>query len=55
MAAASNSKTSSSSSAPSKEYRCTICGRIFDSAETLSSHKRMDHSQQGYQPPAGVG
>ena len=35
---ASNSKRSSP-----KEYRCSICGRIFDSAETLNSHKRMDH------------
>jgi hypothetical protein len=51
MAAASNPKNSSS---PSKEYRCSICGRVFDSAETLNSHKRMDHSQEGYQPPAGV-
>jgi Zinc finger, C2H2 type len=38
-----------------KEYRCSVCDRIFDSAETLNSHKRMDHSQQGSQPPAGVG
>jgi hypothetical protein len=51
MAAASNPRTSSS---PTKEYRCSICGRVFDSAETLNSHKRMDHSQQDYQPPAGV-
>jgi hypothetical protein len=52
MAAASNSRTSSSTS---KEYRCSICGKVFDSGETLNSHKRMDHSQEGYQPPAGVG
>ena len=50
MATASNPKPSSS-----KEYRCDICGRIFDSAETLNSHKRMDHSQEGSQPHAGVG
>jgi hypothetical protein len=33
-----------------KEYRCGICGRIFDSAETLNSH-----GQGGSQTPAGVG
>jgi hypothetical protein len=43
-------------SASSKEYRCNLCGRIFDSDETLNSHKRMDHSQEGTsQTPAGVG
>ena len=40
-AEASKSKRSSST----KEYRCNLCGRIFDSDETLNSHKRMDHSQ----------
>jgi hypothetical protein len=52
MVMASKPKRSSSST---KDYRCDICGSIFDSAETLNSHKRMDHSQQGSQPPAGVG
>jgi hypothetical protein len=42
-------------SASSKEYRCNLCGRIFDSDETLNSHKRMDHSHEGSQTPAGVG
>jgi ribosomal protein L34E len=50
MTLASNPKRS-----PSKEYRCSICGRVFDSMETLNSGKRMDHSQEGYQRPAGVG
>jgi hypothetical protein len=50
LLAASNPKRS-----PSKEYRCSICGRVFDSIETLNSHKRMDHSQEGYKPPAGIG
>jgi hypothetical protein len=49
MATASNPKRSV------KEYRCSICGRIFDSAETLNSHKRMDHGNEGSQTPAGVG
>ena len=49
--AASNPKRSSSP----KEYRCNLCGRIFDSAETLNSHKRMDHGKEGIsQIPAGV-
>ena len=36
MGTASNAKRSSP-----KEYRCNLCGRIFDNAETLNSHKRM--------------
>ena len=51
MATASNPKRSP----PSKEYRCNLCGRIFDSSETLNSHKRMDHGQEGRHTPAGVG
>jgi hypothetical protein len=50
MATASNPKRSSSS----KEYRCSICGKIFDSAETLNSHMSMEHSQKSH-APAGVG
>ena len=50
MATASNPKRSSP-----KEHRCVICGRTFDSSETLNSHKRMDHSHEGPQTPAGVG
>ena len=51
-AAASNLKRS----AFTKECRCSICGRIFDSAEILNSHKRMDHGKEGIsQTPAGVG
>jgi hypothetical protein len=49
-AAASNLKRSSS-----KECRCNLCGIIFDNAETLNSHKKMDHSQEGHQIPARVG
>jgi hypothetical protein len=36
------------------EHRCSICGRTFDSIETLNSHKTMEHSQNS-QAPAGVG
>jgi hypothetical protein len=51
MAAASNLKRSPSSSL--KEHRCSICGRIFDSSETLNSYNRMDHSEEGRHTPAG--
>lgn len=44
--AAPNPKRSSSSR---KEYRCNLCGRIFDSDETLNSHKRMGHGEEGSQ------
>ena len=52
MTLVSNAKRSASSS---KQYRCSICGKVFDSIDTLNSHKKMEHSQEGYQPPAGVG
>jgi Zinc finger, C2H2 type len=42
-----------SSSSNPKQYRCSMCGRIFSNAEELSSHQRMEHSQSS-QPPAGV-
>lgn len=37
-----------------KEYRCSVCGKVFDSTETLDSYKRMDHGQENRRPPAGV-
>jgi hypothetical protein len=49
MATASNRRNS-----PPKEHLCSICGRNFDSIETLNSHKRMEHGQKT-QAPAGVG
>jgi len=51
MATASNPKRSPTS----KEHRCNLCGRVFDSDETLNSHKKMDHSEEGSHTPAGVG
>jgi len=48
MAAASNRKRSP------KEYRCSICDKIFDGAETLNSHLSMEHSQKSH-AHAGVG
>jgi hypothetical protein len=50
MATASNRKQPPSL----KEYRCSICNRVFDSAETLNSHASMEHSQKSH-APAGVG
>jgi hypothetical protein len=48
MAAASNRKPSA------KEYRCSICGKAFDTTEILNSHISMEHSQKSHSP-AGVG
>jgi uncharacterized Zn-finger protein len=48
--------SSSSTSRPTKQYQCGICGKSFDSAEILDSHKRLEHSESGQsKPPAGVG
>ncbi|HJR46984.1 MAG TPA: C2H2-type zinc finger protein [Nitrososphaeraceae archaeon] len=52
------SAPSSSTGAGSKpkQYRCEICGKSFDSVDTLNSHTRLDHSESGRsQSPAGVG
>ena len=39
-----------------KQYRCSICGKPFDSAETLDSYQRFEHSESGhFKPVAGVG
>jgi len=47
---------SSTRNRPSKQYLCSICGKSFDSAETLSSHQKFEHNESGHpQPPAGVG
>jgi C2H2-type zinc finger len=37
-----------------KQHRCSICGRVFDSADVLEAHKRIDHGTHS-SPPAGVG
>ena len=39
-----------------KQYVCKVCGKLFDSAETLSSHQRFEDSEPEHsKPPAGVG
>ena len=52
-------ETAPSSSARNKarkQYSCSICGKPFDSAETLDSHQRFEHSEPGQSKPvAGVG
>ena len=37
-----------------KSFTCSTCGKIFDSQQTLDSHKGRDHSVQS-ESPAGVG
>jgi hypothetical protein len=45
----------SSSSTKQRSYICYMCSKIFDSIETLDSHKRFEHSELGQsKPPAGV-
>jgi hypothetical protein len=39
-----------------KQHRCEICGKSFDTLDTIDSHKRRDHSESGKgQSPAGIG
>jgi len=41
---------------PSKQYRCSQCGKSFDNAETLESHQKFEHTESGHSKPvAGVG
>jgi hypothetical protein len=50
------SAPSSTRDRPAKRYRCSICGKSFDSAETFDSHQRFEHSESGHpKPVAGVG
>ncbi|HEX9317910.1 MAG TPA: C2H2-type zinc finger protein [Nitrososphaeraceae archaeon] len=37
-----------------KAFTCSICGKTFDSNETLEAHKDKDHSIEP-EPPSGVG
>lgn len=37
-----------------KSFTCSICGKNFDSSETLQVHRDKDHSIAS-EPPTGVG
>ena len=48
--------SSSTRNRPSKQYRYSVCGNPFDSAKTLDSHQRFEHSEPGHcKPIAEVG
>ncbi len=48
--------SASISSNTTKQYVYNMCGKPFESAETLDSHQRLEHSELGQsKPPAGVG
>lgn len=45
----------SSSTTKQRSYICYMCSKIFDSIETLDSHKKLEHGELGQsKPPAGV-
>ena len=45
-----------SSSTRQRGYMCYMCSKIFDSIETLDSHKRLEHGELGQsKPPVGAG
>lgn len=47
------SPSSSSRNRPSKskQYRCSLCDKPFDSDETLDSHRRFEHIEPGHSKP----
>jgi len=47
------SASAPASSTSKKLHRCNICNIVFDSAETLTAHNQMEHSETRH-PPAGV-
>jgi hypothetical protein len=50
-----SASVSSNTAKSTKQYVCNVCGKSFDSAETLSS-QRLEHSEPGHsKPAAGVG
>jgi hypothetical protein len=52
----STASSSTGDRSKSKQHRCEMCGKSFDSLDTLNSRKRLDHSESGKsQSPAGVG
>jgi hypothetical protein len=50
-----SASVSSNTAKLTKQYVCNVCGKPFDSAETLDSHQRFEHTDPGHsKPPAGV-
>ena len=43
----------SSSNKPSKQERCSLCGRVFKHTKTSTHAKPLDHGEQSHEP-AGV-
>ena len=51
-----SASVSSNTANSTKQYVCNVCGKLFYSAEKLSSHQRFEHGELGHlKPPAGVG
>ncbi|MDQ3840851.1 MAG: hypothetical protein M3297_16485 [Thermoproteota archaeon] len=56
MPEAAGSSSSTRNRLSKQQYWCNVCDKSFDSAETLSSHQRLEHSEPGHSKPvAGVG
>ncbi|MDQ4013102.1 MAG: hypothetical protein M3146_05175 [Thermoproteota archaeon] len=53
--AAASSSTRNRPGPSKQQYRCNICDKPFDSAETLDSHQKFEYSEPGHSKPvAGV-
>jgi hypothetical protein len=46
--------TAATGSKNPRQHRCSLCGKVFDAADLLEAHKRMEHGKNS-SPPAGVG
>jgi hypothetical protein len=42
-----NHKDTSSSSSPSADYRCRLCGKHFDTFGDMQRHELIKHVQEG--------
>ncbi len=38
----------------SKQYRCSLCDKPFDSDETLDSHRRFEHIEPDHSKPVAA-
>ncbi|HZE78128.1 MAG TPA: C2H2-type zinc finger protein [Nitrososphaeraceae archaeon] len=48
------SSASANIKSPPKAYKCNLCGRVFNSSESLAEHQKVDHDKASH-APAGVG